>query len=54
MIRLVKPGDTADIVNIYNYYIFKKIAHFNEIGFKLGKWLDVGYWELILPQGGRA
>jgi phosphinothricin acetyltransferase len=27
---------------------FKKIARFNEIGFKLGKWQDVGYWELLL------
>jgi phosphinothricin acetyltransferase len=27
---------------------FKKIAHFCEIGYKFNKWLDVGYWELIL------
>ena len=27
---------------------FKKIAHLNEVGYKQGKWLDVGYWELIL------
>ena len=27
---------------------FKKAGQFNEIGFKLGKRLDVGYWELIL------
>jgi phosphinothricin acetyltransferase len=27
---------------------FKKIAQFNEIGFKMDKWLDVGYWELVL------
>lgn len=27
---------------------FKKIAHFNEVGFKLKKWVDVGYWQLIL------
>jgi phosphinothricin acetyltransferase len=31
---------------------FKKVARFNEIGFKLGKWQDVGYWELLL-QGGK-
>ena len=24
------------------------IAHFKEVGYKLGKWVDVGYWELIL------
>lgn len=22
-----------------------KIAHFSEVGFKFGKWLDVGYWQ---------
>lgn len=27
---------------------FKKIAHFDEVGYKLEKWIDVGYWELIL------
>jgi len=27
---------------------FEKIAHFKEVGFKLGEWVDVGYWELIL------
>lgn len=27
---------------------FRKIAHFHEVGYKLGKWIDVGYWELIL------
>ena len=24
---------------------FEKVAHFKETGFKLKKWLDVGYWE---------
>ena len=27
---------------------FKKVAHLEEVGFKLGKWVDVSYWELIL------
>ncbi len=27
---------------------FKKVAHFKEVGYKLGEWVDVGYWELIL------
>ncbi|MCF8405708.1 MAG: GNAT family N-acetyltransferase [Bacteroidales bacterium] len=27
---------------------FKKVAHFKEVGFKFEKWIDVGYWELIL------
>jgi phosphinothricin acetyltransferase len=25
---------------------FKKVAHFTEVGWKFGKWIDVGYWEL--------
>ncbi|MES2208349.1 MAG: arsinothricin resistance N-acetyltransferase ArsN1 family B [Pseudomonadota bacterium] len=25
----------------------KKIAHFEEIGFKFNEWLDVGYWQVI-------
>ncbi len=27
---------------------FKKVAHFQQIGFKLNQWVDVGYWQLIL------
>ena len=25
-----------------------KVAHFSEVGFKLGRWIDVGYWQLVL------
>jgi len=27
---------------------FRKVAHFEEVGFKFGQWVDVGYWQLIL------
>lgn len=27
---------------------FTKIGQFHEIGFKLGRWVDVGYWQLLL------
>jgi L-amino acid N-acyltransferase YncA len=27
---------------------FEKIAHVKEVGFKFEKWIDVGYWQLIL------
>ena len=27
---------------------FKKVAHFQNIGFKLNQWVDVGYWQLLL------
>jgi L-amino acid N-acyltransferase YncA len=26
---------------------FTKVAHFREVGYKLGRWIDVGYWEKI-------
>jgi phosphinothricin acetyltransferase len=42
----------ASIV-LHEKFGFKKIACFNEIGFKSGQWLDVGYWELILPAAGK-
>lgn len=27
---------------------FKKIGEFEEVGFKFNRWINVGYWELIL------
>lgn len=27
---------------------FRKVAHFTEVGWKFDRWLDVGFWELIL------
>jgi phosphinothricin acetyltransferase len=38
----------ARSVILHEKFGFKKVTQFNEIGFKMGKWLDVGYWELIL------
>lgn len=26
---------------------FEKVAHFEQVGFKFDKWIDVGYWQLI-------
>ncbi len=28
---------------------FQKVAHFQQVGFKHGRWIDVGYWQLLLP-----
>jgi L-amino acid N-acyltransferase YncA len=25
-----------------------QVAHFREVGFKFGQWIDVGYWQLLL------
>jgi len=27
---------------------FRKVGHFEQIGYKLGRWVDVGYWQLAL------
>ncbi len=31
---------------------FRQVARFSEVGFKFGRWLDVGYWELPLRVSG--
>jgi phosphinothricin acetyltransferase len=37
-------------IALHEKFGFQKIAHFKEIGYKLGAWLDVGYWELVLNE----
>jgi len=37
-------------VGIHEYFGFKKIAHYNNVGYKFGQWHDVGWWELPLKQ----
>ena len=27
---------------------FAKVAHFREVGWKFGRWIDVGYWQRVL------
>jgi L-amino acid N-acyltransferase YncA len=27
---------------------FRKVAHFEQVGFKFGRWIDVGYWQILL------
>ena len=27
---------------------YRKVAHFSEVGFKFGRWIDVAYWQLAL------
>lgn len=34
-------------IKLHEDFGFEKVAHFREVGFKFGKWIDVGYWELI-------
>lgn len=39
------PNDAS--VRLHERFGMRKVAHFEEVGFKFGRWIDVGYWELI-------
>ena len=39
------PNESS--VSLHEKYGFKKIAHFSEVGYKFGKWIDVGYWQIM-------
>jgi len=32
-------------VALHERFGMKKVAHFEEVGFKFGRWIDVGYWQ---------
>ena len=32
---------------LHESFAFKQVAHFEQVGRKFEKWIDVGYWELI-------
>lgn len=40
------PNDAS--IALHEKFGFKKIGQFVEVGYKFDKWIDVGYWELIL------
>jgi L-amino acid N-acyltransferase YncA len=35
-------------VRLHEQCGFVQVAHFKDVGFKLDRWIDVAYWELIL------
>ncbi len=35
-------------VALHEKFGMKKVAHFEEVGLKFGRWLDVGYWQTRL------
>lgn len=43
-IALPNPASVA----LHEKLGFRKVAHFGQVGFKFGRWIDVGYWELYL------
>jgi phosphinothricin acetyltransferase len=46
-IALPNPASVA----LHEKLGFEKVAHFKEVGFKFGRWTDVGYWQLRLEAG---
>jgi phosphinothricin acetyltransferase len=40
------PNETS--VRLHEKFGFEKAAHFREVGFKHGRWIDVGYWQKIV------
>ncbi len=45
-ITLPNPSSVA----LHEKMGMEKVAHFPEVGFKQGQWLDVGYWQLCFPR----
>jgi L-amino acid N-acyltransferase YncA len=41
------PNDAS--LGLHQKFGFQKVAHFREVGFKFDRWIDVTYWQLILP-----
>lgn len=39
------PNDAS--VRFHQKLGFEKVAHFKEVGYKLGRWVDVGFWEML-------
>lgn len=44
-IALPNPASVA----LHEKLGFEKVAHFKAVGHKFGRWVDVGYWQKILP-----
>lgn len=35
-------------IALHEKFGMQKVAHFEQVGFKLGQWIDVGYWQKVL------
>jgi len=40
------PNDAS--VALHEKFGFRKVAHLAQVGFKFGRWIDVGYWQRLL------
>lgn len=37
-------------VRLHEKFGFRKVAHLEKVGYKFGKWIDVGYWQLLIRE----
>lgn len=42
------PNDAS--IALHEKIGMKKVAHFEKVGYKFGLWVDVGYWQMSLPE----
>lgn len=45
-VSLPNPASVA----LHDRLGFAKVAHFRQVGFKFGEWIDVGYWQVELSR----
>jgi phosphinothricin acetyltransferase len=43
------PNDAS--IALHEKLGFSKVGHIREVGWKFDRWVDVGYWELVLHDG---
>lgn len=43
---IAQPNEAS--VRLHERLGFRKVAHFEQVGFKHGRWIDVAYWQLHL------
>lgn len=47
------PNDGS--IALHEKFGMKKVAHFEEVGYKFERWIDVGYWQgLLCPEAGQS
>lgn len=46
-ISLPNPASVA----LHERLGFEQVAEFKQVGWKMGRWVDVGYWQLLLHEG---
>jgi phosphinothricin acetyltransferase len=42
---IVLPNDAS--VRLHEKFGMKQVAHFEQVGYKFGQWLNVGYWQKV-------